>query len=168
MELIDFPPFYTLQLNPSTRAKQLDAWISVLRETHPGFIINVADREPVFLNSKINRELSFDAQIVLCNYIRDQGLGEWISENSKFLFYKKSPSDWGIAIHSWADKTGKLNSIESAFSIIHGDDSKGEIFHGIPNEIALRGFKALEAKAKCELTFRETSDIMTCGVKFFP
>ena len=168
MELIDFPPFYTLQLNPATRAKQFEAWSSVLRTSLPGFVINIDEQDdPVFINKKISRSLSTEGKIELCSYLKDHALGYWLTPDSKFLFYRIPVEDWATAIHTWADKSGKINSIESVFSVINGDESKGEVFHGIPSEIALNAFRALEGRGKCELTFREPNDMMSCGVKFF-
>ena len=168
----DFPPFYTLQLNAGTRARQLASWAELLRANHLDFVIEITGpRKPVmFSNPKINRELNSEFILALCGYLVDEGLGEWQTPNSQFLFYRRPINDWASAVHSWATKTGKIYSIESAFSVIHGDDSKGEIFHGIPNEIAFHALRALEKMNKCELIFRSsdaTRDIMTCGVKFF-
>ena len=171
-QFIDFPPFYTLQLNAATRSKQFGLWADLLREKHSDFVLELSSssKPPIFVNKALGRELDPDFIRALCTNMIDNGLGEWLTVNARFLLYKRPIVDWAAAIHAWANKTGKINSIESAFSVIHGDESKGEAFHEIPNEIALHALRALEAQGKCELIFRSpqaASDIMACGVKFF-
>jgi hypothetical protein len=73
-------------------------------------------------------------------------------------------------IHGWAIRFGKVNSIESAYSLIHGDDTRGEIFNSIPDSLALKALQTMETMGKCELKFLPPDnrlDITTCGVKFF-
>jgi ESCRT-II complex subunit VPS25 len=166
--LRDFPPFYTLQLNIETRTKQLLAWSHIIRDEYPMFIVDLSGHlHEVFTNSKLKRGLSPEFLESLCEFLVEQDLGEWIVKRSQFLTFKRSIGDWAALVHSWATKTGKINSIESVFGVFHGDDSRGELFHEIPNRVALRSLIALENLGKCELTFRTPDDFMTYGVKFF-
>lgn len=166
----DFPPFYTLQLNPATRQKQLSLWSEIIGDSLPGFQVSLTDRLELFRNKSIGRELDSAFLTALCEYLVAEGLAEWLPGKQSVLAYKRSIPQWAALVHAWAVAYGKVNSIESAFSIAAGDDSKDQPFHGIPNAIILRALKELESQKKCELIFQSEieSDIMTCGVKFFP
>jgi ESCRT-II complex subunit VPS25 len=168
--LLDFPPLYTLQLNPATRQKQLSIWAGVIRDSLPGFSIQVSERPGVFSNKTIGRELDPAFITALCEYLVAEGLAEWTVPKQTVLVFKRPLTEWASAIHSWAVACGKTSSVESAFSIVAGDDSKGQAFHGIPNELMLKALQELESQHKCELIFRGDvqNDIMSCGVKFFP
>ena len=57
-----FPPFFTLQRNVDTRAKQLDAWCDLVLDYHrhnKTYTMDVQEAQttPLFYNSKINRIL---------------------------------------------------------------------------------------------------------------
>jgi ESCRT-II complex subunit VPS25 len=168
MDFYDFPPFFTLQLNPSTRNRQLETWAGIIRDKYSGFYITKGNTDELFDNERIKRRLDPNFISTLCDHLRVKGLGEWVSDE-RFLVYKYSMSEWSDMIHNWAKKSGKINSIESVFGIVHGDDSRGELFHAVPDGIVMKALSSLEQRSKCELIFRTNTpeDMMNCGVKFF-
>ena len=159
---------FRLQLHAGTRAKQLEIWERIMKERFSGYFISM--NEPpfyrVFRNESIKRELDSQFALTVCEHLRERKLGEWQVANSKFLFYRFPIPDWGEKIHAWSVRIGKINSIESAYSIVHGDDSEEE-FRDLPNEIFLHALKWLESAGKCDLV-GEHGDISSLGVKFFP
>ena len=59
----EFPPFFTLQTNLDTRAKQIEAWCDLVLDFYRhqkiySMDVNEAQSSPLFYNSKINRILS--------------------------------------------------------------------------------------------------------------
>lgn len=57
-----FPPFFTIQPNSDTRAKQLEAWCALVLAYHRAsrsyiLDVNEAQSSPLFYNEKINRIL---------------------------------------------------------------------------------------------------------------
>ena len=160
-----------LQSNAVTKAKQLDLWVQLMQDRFSGFYISLTEPYSLFKNAEIKRELNESFISALCEHLRDRKLGDWLSreEKSIFLFYRFPIGTWAEKVHAWAVKTGKINSIESAYSIVHGNDSSGEVFAEIPHEILINALKALELQGKCELvmSYRGETDITKIGVKFF-
>lgn len=152
----------------------MEIWGNILKERFTEFTIDMGGiKSEVFINRRIGRELDPDFMVALCDSIQRANMGCWLSSErstGQFLLYKRPLSEWVGLIHGWAIRFGKINSIESAYSLIHGDDTRGELFHSIPDSLALKALQEMEAIGKCELVFLTPDnriDITTCGVKFF-
>jgi len=138
-----------------------------MQEDFRGYHIHLNEKPySLFKNESVQRQLDSEFVLTLCEYLCERKLGEWLVDKSRFLFYRFPIPVWGDKIHEWAVKSGKINSIESAYSVIHGDDSEREEFHSIPHEIFLHALRYLQSKAKCELV-GQGSDLGQLGVKFF-
>ena len=107
----------------------------------------------------------------LCNFLETSSLGEWIIDEEKFLFYQRPIIEWADDLHEWATRTGRSNSVETLFSIMH--EVPPDILKSAPIELVHRAFKVLERSKKCEViedTVSGTSsaNLEKLGVKFFP
>lgn len=156
--------------------RQLSTWAEILQTHLVGFVVNLnGEKNEVFVNTKINREADIEFIKAICENLEHMNMGCWVfkdghSSGGTFLVYKRKLEDWAMLFHEWAVRTGKINSIESTYSVINGEDSRSEPFHGIPDLLALKALRTLEAMGKCELSFRAPDvkdDIMSSGIKFF-
>lgn len=64
-----FPPFFTVQVNSDTRAKQLEAWCQLVLDFHrarKSYVLdtNEAQSSPLFSNEELNRILSLSDDVV--------------------------------------------------------------------------------------------------------
>lgn len=155
---------FTLQINATTRRRQLEFWLEYLSNNVGDFRVSCSS--PLFECKDIDRKLSDDFIAKLFEYIIYQGLGEPEEGGSAILFYRRRIPEWADAVHAWAVKCGRLNSVESIFNISNGPDSLDETFYSMPEGMMLRALRILEERGKCELITVNTSDIT--GVKFFP
>lgn len=162
--LISFPPIFTLQLNATTRRRQLEFWSEYLSNNVGEFRVSCSS--PLFECEDIDRKLSDEFISKLFEYIIDQGLGEPEAGGSAIFFYKRRIPEWADSVHAWAVKCGRLNSVESIFNMCNGPDCQDETFYAMPEEIMRRVLRILEERGKCELITVNSSDIT--GVKFFP
>jgi len=103
-----FPPFFTLQPNPSTLAHQTSLWTTLILSwaRHQRiWTVNCDSPEPgeVFLNKAIGRRLLPPAmKQVLGQMVKDgQAVAEPPKQNSTFLLYWRKPEDWGGLIYDW-------------------------------------------------------------------
>lgn len=159
MDIFDFPPLFTLQRNVLSQEKQFEVWTTIL-EKSGNFKFKLKDK--IFENVKLRRKMSEELFIALGEYLIRKKMGKWMDE--VFLFYKKSISDWGTQIYEIALNNGKINSIESIFSL----KSDNEDLKTVPIEIIHSALIYLETCNKCELIFEnESTNLDKCGVKFF-
>ena len=147
----------------------MEIWSTILERPDAEYFISTTTPDNMlFTNKTIDRQLSPSFIVELCKFLAAEGLGEWMTPQTRFISYKRSLADWGAVLHEWAVRTGKLNSVESVFSVVSGDDSKGEPFHDIPVEIVFKALKTLQASGKCEVVLLgDKEDVGTAGVKFF-
>ena len=47
------------------------------------------------------------------------------------------------SIHQWADRTGKIGSVEVVMDLVDDSDNKNELFFGMPVEIVIKACYAL-------------------------
>ena len=65
---------------------------------------------------------------------------EYSSETKDQIFvYWKSLQEVASAIHAWADKTGRIGSVETVLDLTDDSANRKEIFYKMPVEIVLRG-----------------------------
>ena len=66
-----FPPFFTVQVNSDTRAKQLEAWCRLVLDyhrAHKSYVLDTSEAQssPLFSNQDINRIL-VSLALLLCS-----------------------------------------------------------------------------------------------------
>ena len=81
--MYSWPPFFTLQTNAASRAKQYEAWSSLIREYcrfHKRFVLDVAEeaRSPLFSNAAIGRALPAASIVQLLDQLAEEGFAEWL------------------------------------------------------------------------------------------
>lgn len=172
-ELPDFynlPPFFTLQPNLASRAKQLAMWTDILvrtSEQSKKYEISLAD--PIFENKSIQRRVSQELFDALLEDMVKHGRGDKMAGGGVrvYTFTKRELADM---LFAWATAFGRLGGIETVFALHSGEDTEREKFHGLPSEMIVAALKLLEEEGRCEVfgegEFDEDGEDQT-GVKFF-
>ena len=70
-----FPPFFTVQVNSDTRAKQLEAWCRLLLDyhrAHKSYVLDTSEAQssPLFFNQDINR-IPYNCFLILHSQLAD-------------------------------------------------------------------------------------------------
>ena len=162
----DFAPFFTLQCNADTKAKQMETWCTLVLSYHRHFKVfrlRLADAatSPLFHNKAINRKLPKEGIVEILETLKEKGNIEWEDKTkASCLVFWKSPQEWGDLIYNWALKTGQLNSVCTLHEITQGTNTTEEEFYGLEEWLLLRALKLLQSKGKAELIGNE-------GIKFF-
>lgn len=168
MDLVDFPPFYTLQNVAATRERQLALWRQLLLKqcASSSMSIDLATF-PAFTNSKINRSLDLEGRKAVGDELVRTGHAEWEDEKTKqrLVVYPKTPEAWAATVYEWAKETVRVGSGINTFYEIHsGEDAEGTELQGVSEDVLLKALKVLEHQGKAQLFPAETLDEM--GVKF--
>lgn len=165
----NFPPFFTIQPHSETKAKQLEAWQTLitdyLKATKQSTIdIRESHSSPLFHNAEISRKLSQEAILTILEDMSKNGRAAPI-DKSKNLWeiYWHSLDEWGNMVYNWACNNGMNNSVCTLFELREGDNTVNEEFHGLDMNVLLKALKSLEMKGRCELMEFDNSQ----GVKFF-
>ena len=127
--LYSFPPFFTLQPTDATRAKQLDAWRSLLIAWHAAQKTSLcAVKEwPYWENRAITRRLSDEGIAAVMEHVVATGSGEWVagSRTTCRIFYR-SPAEWAALVAAWVEASGAEDAIFTLFELRAGDAHVGE------------------------------------------
>lgn len=154
----NFPPFFTIQPNEATRAKQLSAWRSLVLDYCQKNRITVLDiREaaassPLFHNKRIERQLDEEEILIVLRELEKHGNLEWTDKSKRRCsVYWRSPEEWGSLIYQFAKENGLTNTVCTIYELQEGDDAAGQPFHGLDTELLIKSLKSLEIKNQCEL-----------------
>lgn len=145
-----FPPFYTLQHNPVSRAQQLSQWRSLILDFcrfHRIFSLSplpsstdsssVNPHKTLFANASIQRSLSTESiRTILSDLVEHKG-AVWEDQltstkksaggnNAKVYVYWKTPAQWGDSIYEWVMATGQNKSIMTLFELNQGELVEGQ------------------------------------------
>ncbi|XP_039272219.1 vacuolar protein-sorting-associated protein 25-like [Styela clava] len=162
----NFPPFFTIQPNSDTKAKQIDAWCQLVinyHKHHSKSTLRVADVQssPLFYNKTIDRKLSHEAVIEILNTLHKKGNLEWTDKaKTTCTIIWKTVDQWADLIYAWIFQNGMVNTVFTIFELCHGEESANQEFHGIEDEIFLKALRVLENRRKAELIGND-------GIKFF-
>ncbi|CAK9785673.1 ESCRT-II complex, vps25 subunit [Cutaneotrichosporon oleaginosum] len=165
-----FPPFFTLQPNPSTQAHQLTLWSEIIlgwAKHDRVFSVNADSPEPgeVFTNGKIQRRLLPPALRQVLAHMAEQGTAAPESKGaSTYLLYWRKPEEWGQVIHDWASDSGQTGTIMTFYEITDGDASYTAEFAGLPAQLLRRSLETLVKKGKAQLI--RSGDGEGDGVRF--
>ena len=170
-EYHSWPFFYTIQKNVDTRERQLKMWSDLILgycQSQGSYSIGVQELYASALcnNTSINRKLSIESVMQVCEWMHANKFGEWASESKDRIFvYWKSIQEVAAAIHKWADTTGRINSVEVILDLTDDEMNKNEMFYKMPVEIVLRACISLQEVGKAQVFYSDNTD--THGVKFF-
>uniref|UniRef100_A0A7E4ZS25 Vacuolar protein-sorting-associated protein 25 n=1 Tax=Panagrellus redivivus TaxID=6233 RepID=A0A7E4ZS25_PANRE len=165
----DFPPFFTIQPNATTREKQLESWGQlVLHYCHANNIF-VADvialsESELFNNKNIHRRLNHKDVLTVLDYLESKKCVEWVDRQKKQChIHWQTPEQWAEVIHGWARSNGFINSVVTFEDLIEGDDTVQESFHGINRLALLKALEVLQSNNRAAIV---DIDGVQAGVKF--
>jgi ESCRT-II complex subunit VPS25 len=164
-----FPPFFTIQPVLATREKQLALWRELILKyttTKKIKVLSIYDTQHLWNNPKIQRQLTTDAIIQVCNDLIQHGFGEWQDSNKpttiRIFWYQ--PEQIANDIYTWAEQNGCINSIVTVYELHSGEDTNDTSFHNMEEDILRRALSILEQRGKCTIFQGDTSE--EDGIKF--
>ncbi|CAG8731657.1 9491_t:CDS:2 [Dentiscutata erythropus] len=149
----NFPPFYTLQTQPTTRQTQITLWSEIILAYfmhHKLYRLELSEslNGELFNNKGINKRLKLGTLQCIIDAMVKQGTAEWDSQSKKNVF-----------------NSGMTNSILTVYEIAHGDVTEGLDFHGLDQTILLKSLDILVKRGLAQLFQGSSTEDM--GVKFF-
>ncbi|XP_054706408.1 vacuolar protein-sorting-associated protein 25-like [Uloborus diversus] len=164
-----FPPFFTLQPNSDTRAKQFEAWKTLILDYHKTskkYTLDVTEAQSsaLFSNKSISRKLNLEMIYLLLDELQKQGNVEWMDKGRQrcYVFWR-TPAEWGKMIYDWAGNNAMINTVCTLYEITNGDDVTNEEFYGLDLGVLKKALGTLEKEGQAELILDEENE----GVKFF-
>ncbi|XP_015180277.1 PREDICTED: vacuolar protein-sorting-associated protein 25 [Polistes dominula] len=164
-----FPPFFTLQPHADTKAKQLEAWKSLVLEYYritKQAIIDVREvhSSPLFNNSAINRKLPSEVVLIILEELSKTGNAMPLDKTKqRWLVYWHTLEEWGDIIYNYAQETGQIGSVCTLYELTQGEETVDQEFHKLDTEVLIRSLRTLEYAKKAELIMFDDNQ----GVKFF-
>lgn len=164
----DFPPFFTIQPNLTSRKAQMDAWASLImawccHEKRHTLQLKQAISEPLFNNKKIGRQLTLQSLNVIFDEMKKRSLIEWSDDDKSTCYvYWKSVEEWAQLIYSWANNQNLINSVCTFYEITESDDNKELPFYHLDENVLRKALSVLQSKKKAVLIEFDGNQ----GVKF--
>lgn len=164
-----FPPFFTIQPHAETKARQLQAWRTLVLNYYKANKLSLLDireahQSSLFNNSTIDRKLPQEGILLVLDDLQKTGNAEPLDKSrNRWLIYWHTLEEWAALIYNWAQASGSLNNVCTFFELVAGDDTSDQDFYGLDQEVLLRALQVLESQKKAEIiTFDDNQ-----GVKFF-
>ncbi|KAJ9088816.1 hypothetical protein DSO57_1019411 [Entomophthora muscae] len=125
-QIINFPPFFTRQLNPSTWEAQVKFWQEIILadfRRRNDFILKpeLLDLNPthssvaIFTNDRINRKVSKELlQEILDNLEKSGSVSKTASSKLgalEYLVWWRSREEWASEIFNWVQQAGAHNKV---------------------------------------------------------
>ncbi|KAL1586986.1 hypothetical protein WHR41_03989 [Cladosporium halotolerans] len=168
-----FPPFYTLQPNLTTRARQLALWTNLILSyaAHARLFRLSLSAPPANLlsNPTLHRALSEPDTRAVLDHMVQQGRAEWIPAASRaerpaaVWIYWRSLAEWADLIYGWVDETGQKGSVLTVYELREGEAVGGKEWVGMEEEMLRRVLGVLVKKGRAQIFGQEEG----AGVKFF-
>lgn len=171
-----FPPFYTLQPNLTTRARQLELWSALIIsycQYHRLFRLSLSSPPPgLFSNTAIRRSLKPSDIRAVLEHMSVPANGpsiEWIPPTSRgetshtCYVYWKTPVEWADLIYSWVEETGQKSAVLTIYELREGESSQGRPWKDIDEALLRKVLGVLVKRGKAQIFGQEES----AGVKFF-
>ncbi|XP_058790900.1 vacuolar protein-sorting-associated protein 25 [Phymastichus coffea] len=164
-----FPPFFTLQPHAETRAKQIQAWKSLILEyfrTTKQAILDIREihSSPLFNNTSIERKLPSEVVSLILDELSKSGNATPLDKSKqRWLVSWHTLDEWADILYSYAQGSGFVGSVCTFYELTQGEDSMDQEFYGLDNEVLVRALRTLEASKKAELIMFDDNE----GVKFF-
>ena len=167
-EFHDFPPMYTIQPAEITREKQLRLWSELILKYYSskGESVMIPGSFEHFTNPKIDRSLSEDGRLLVCDFMVNHGNAEWIDikQKSRLRLIFKSVEVLASEIFKYADEIGLKNQVLTMYELHSGDEHTNTSFVGTDPILIERALVKLEQEGKCKIFSDENNDEK--GVKF--
>lgn len=164
----NYPPYFTLQPVKDTRDKQILLWKELILKYcrhYKVFIIQLEEDIPLFVNTIIDRKLSYEARELFLGGLVAEGRAEWLDKgHRKCLIHWRKVQEWAEIILQFLREHGMEDSVMTIEEIRSGDDTRGTELAGIDKIVLIRTLKLLEQRGKAAI-FKGTSEDDE-GVKF--
>jgi ESCRT-II complex subunit VPS25 len=174
-----FPPFYTLQPNLTTRARQLTLWSQLIlayAAHNRLYRLSLSSPPPtLFANPAIHRALSEPDIRAVLDHMAQPANGariEWIpsgsgsgsrgSSASCWVFWR-TLAEWADMIYGWVDETGQKGSVLTVYELREGEAVGGMVGVGMEEEMLRKVLGVLVKKGRAQVFGVEEE----AGVKFF-
>ena len=172
-----FPPFYTLQPNLTTRARQLELWSSLITSYcahHRLFRLSLSSLPTdLFAHTELHRSLKpADIRAVLehmANPVNGPKV-EWIAsagakgeQSSACWVYWRSLSEWADQVYGWVDETGQKGTVLTVYELREGDAVRECSWRDMDEALLRKTLNVLVKRGKAQVFGLEESS----GVKFF-
>ena len=109
---------------------------------------HLTDSLDIFTNTSINRVIHPNLYKAITSHMLST---KKLIRNNKgtLLVWYKSPSEWSSLLHNYAIRTGNTSgAIMTMYELIEGEDSVGEEFHALPEDIWRIVLDELEREGK--------------------
>jgi len=117
-------------------------------------------------NQSIKRRLSMNDIKAVGTWMQNNKFGDFTSDSKEKIFvYWRPIQEVAQAIHTWADNTGRIGSVETIIDLTDDPANKNELFFKLPIEIVMKACSALQEVGKAQVFYSDNTD--THGVKFF-
>ncbi|GAB7365526.1 hypothetical protein MBLNU230_g6599t1 [Neophaeotheca triangularis] len=171
-----FPPFYTLQPNITTRARQLTLWSQLVLSYcshHRIFRLPLSSLPPdLFTNRTISRSLSAADTMALLTWMslpENQSRVEWVppaakgEKSSACWVLWRSLGEWADVLYGWVEETGQKGSVLTVYELREGEAIGGREWVGMDEELLQKVLGVIVKRGKAQIFGQEES----AGVKFF-
>jgi ESCRT-II complex subunit VPS25 len=171
-----FPPFYTLQPNLTTRARQLTLWSQFILSyaAHNRFYRLSISSPPadLFANPAIHRALSEPDIRAVLDHMALPANGarvEWISAGARgeraasCWIYWRTLAEWADMIYGWVDETGQKGSVLTVYELREGEAVGSKEWVGMEEEMLKKVLGVLVKKGRAQVFGQDEG----AGVKFF-
>lgn len=168
--IYSYPPFWTIQINPKTRQKQLEFWSNLIC----AFMASINKTEmdtvttmetPLFKNAKLGKKLSKESVDIIIEFMISQNKAKWLDDQHiRARIVWKTPLEMGMTVWRYADSTGQLKIMMTYEELINGDETEGQTFHKMSIQAFDEAMHALEEAGKAKVM--PSKHILESGVKF--
>lgn len=171
-----FPPFYTLQPNLTTRARQLELWSSLIisyYSHHRLFKLSISSPPPdLFGSSSIQRSLKPNDIRAVLNHMSQPSNGSLVEfippatrgeQSNTCYVYWRSLSEWADAIYGWVDDTGQKGAVLTVYELREGEAVQNKEWVGVDESLLRKILGVLVKRGKAQIFGQEEN----AGVKFF-
>jgi ESCRT-II complex subunit VPS25 len=171
-----FPPFYTLQPNLTTRARQLSLWSQLILSyaAHNRlFRLSLSSPPPdLFANPAIHRGLSEPDIRNVLDHMALPANGsrvEWIPAGSRAersascWVYWRTLAEWADLIYGWVDETGQKGSVLTVYELREGEAVGSKEWVGMEEDMLKKVLGVLVKKGRAQIFGQDEG----AGVKFF-
>lgn len=164
--LLNFPPFYTKQLNNQVLQRQIAAWHSLILQKmsqDQRYLLDISSslEQSPFKNQSISRSLSRKFLVeILDRLVEDESQGKWLKNGESCLVYWRKPREIAESMIS----TFGTGSICTVWEILHAHEWEEKPFWGIEQEMLLEVLRLMQAEGKIKIIGANSP--LEYGIKF--
>ncbi|KAF2156130.1 ESCRT-II complex component [Myriangium duriaei CBS 260.36] len=177
-----FPPFFTLQPNITTQARQLALWSSLIQSycAHNRiFRLSLVEalEGPLFHNARVSRRLDLrsarrvvdwmsgpdgDRRAEWCTSTAKKSRDTEEGKNAAWIYWRR-PEEWADLVYGWVDGTGQRGSVLTVYELREGEEAGRQEWTGMDEDMFRRCLDVLVKRGKAQIFGAEDG----AGVKFF-